>query len=255
MTNIALDSITVKFGGLTALQNVTAEWSSPAVVGLIGANGAGKTTLLNVITGMVPVTSGSVHYNGEDITKWPSPKRARIGLVRSFQTARLLEDSSVLDNILLGVDRFNHIDPLRQFLAFPQSIKNERQWREKAREIAVRLNLEPMLEQPASALSTATRRLVEIGRVLMADPDVVLLDEPAAGLASSSREYLADMVRELPQIADCLVLLVEHDVGVVRRACTEALALASGEVIARGDVSDVLDDPVVRTSYFGEKNA
>lgn len=255
MTTIALENITVKFGGLTALQDVTAEWSSPSVVGLIGANGAGKTTLLNVLTGMVPVSSGTVTYDGEDITRLPSPKRAKLGMVRSFQTARLLEDSSVLDNILLGVDRFNTVDPLRQFLAFPKSIRNEKAWREQAREIAGRLNLGAVIDQPASALSTATRRLVEIGRVLMADPDVVLLDEPAAGLDSSSREYLADMVRELPAIAGCLVVLVEHDVGVVRRACGEALALASGKVVARGSVDEVLADPAVRTSYFGEENA
>ena len=255
MTRVVLENISVQFGGLTALQDVSADWSSPAVVGLIGANGAGKTTLLNVMTGMVTATTGSVQYNGKDITRWTASKRATQGMVRSFQSARLLEDSSVLDNILLGADRFNRVDPFRQFFAFPKSIRNERDWREKAREIAARLNLESMLEQPASALSTATRRLVEIGRVLMAEPDLVLLDEPAAGLASSSRDYLADMIRELPEIAGCLVVLVEHDVGVVRRACTEALALASGRIIARGDVGSVLDDPAVRASYFGEKNA
>ncbi|MHB1065046.1 MAG: ABC transporter ATP-binding protein [Georgenia sp.] len=252
MPSLTLNDISVRFGGLVALDSVSAEWTGPGVIGLLGPNGAGKTTLLNVMSGLVKSTSGSVHYDGQDMARWGAQKRAAMGVIRSFQTARLLEDNTVLDNIMLGVNRFDDAGSMRQFFASPKSWRNEQKWRAEAMAIAERLELADRLNYRASALSTATRRLVEIGRVLMAQPNVVLLDEPAAGLDAGSREHLADRIRELPELVGCLVVLVEHDVGLVRRCCEHSLVLSAGKVIASGRTLDILDEPAVRTAYFGE---
>jgi len=250
-----VSSLGMRFGGLVALEDVTVTLEGRQVIGLIGPNGAGKSTLLNALSGFGTPTDGTVTLDGTDTTRFTPQQYVGVGLVRSFQTAQLLEDETVLANLLLGRQRFSKAGPLRQLFGWPPHLRAERAWIDQAYATLDLLDLLSFAEAKASSLSTATRRLVEIGRVLMAEPRVVFLDEPAAGLDASSREQLAEVLRGLPERAGCLVVLVEHDVNIVRRACDRCIALASGRVLADGPTGDVLDRTDVRIAYFGESNA
>jgi len=245
----------MRFGGLVALDDVNLELGGEQVIGLIGPNGAGKSTLLNALSGFIRPTSGTVSLNGEDTTSYSPQRYARAGLIRSFQTAQLLDDESVVTNLLLGRERFLRAGPVRQLFGWPPYVRSEREWRRQAYQTLELLGLLDYADQPGSALSTAVRRLVEIGRVLMAEPQVIFLDEPAAGLDANSREHLAQVLRSLPEQTGCLAVLVEHDVNVVRKACETTVALVSGRVLATGPTDEVLDREDVRTAYFGESHA
>jgi branched-chain amino acid transport system ATP-binding protein len=252
---LEVSSLGMRFGGLVALQDVDVRLDGQQVIGLIGPNGAGKSTLLNALSGFITPTEGTVRLDGEETTRFTPQQYAKAGLVRSFQTAQLLEDETVVSNLLLGRQRFSRSGPVRQLFGWPPHRKAEREWLDQAYATLDLLDLLPFADAKASSLSTATRRLVEIGRVLMAEPRVVFLDEPAAGLDAPSREQLAVVLRNLPERAGCLIVLVEHDVNIVRKACDRCIALAAGRVLADGPTEEVLTRSDVRVAYFGESNA
>lgn len=243
--------LTVQFGALRALADISLTLTGPSTVGLIGPNGAGKSTLLNALSGFVPATTGSIHLDGEDITSGTPQHRVRQGLLRSFQTARMLEDESVLSNVLLGAESLPKPGSARQLLGTRSARRTERAAREQAFDLLDRLELTALADLPASALSTASRRLVELARVLMAKPRMLLLDEPAAGLDAKSRVQLSDTILDVHAAHPCLIVLVEHDVSIVRRVCERTVVLVSGEVMADGDTETVLKQPDVRSAYFG----
>lgn len=254
-TIMEVSGLGMRFGGLVALNDVTVTLEGQQVIGLIGPNGAGKSTLLNALSGFITPTSGSVRLDGEDTTTFTPQQYTTAGLVRSFQSAQLLEDETVVANLLLGRQRFARAWAVPQLLGWPPHLKAERRWLDQAYATLELLDLLPFAEAKASSLSTATRRLVEIGRVLMAEPRIVFLDEPAAGLDAASREQLAEVLRELPARAGCLVVLVEHDVNIVRRACDRCIALVAGSVLADGPTEEVLARNDVRVAYFGDSHA
>jgi branched-chain amino acid transport system ATP-binding protein len=254
-TAMIVSGLGMRFGGLVALDSVDIVLDGQQVIGLIGPNGAGKSTLLNALSGFITPTAGTVSLGGRDTTAFTPQQYARAGLVRSFQTAQLLEDETVIANLLLGRQRFTRAWAVPQLLGWPPHLRAERRWIDQAYATLELLDLLEFADAKASSLSTATRRLVEIGRVLMAEPQIVFLDEPAAGLDASSREQLAEVLRELPRRAGCLVVLVEHDVNIVRKACDRCIALVAGTVLADGPTAEVLDRPDVRVAYFGEAHA
>jgi branched-chain amino acid transport system ATP-binding protein len=245
----------MRFGGLVALHDVNLVLDGPGTIGLIGPNGAGKSTLLNALSGFNQPTTGSITLDGRDVTADGPESHARSGLIRSFQTAQLMEDETVIDNLLLGRMRFTRAGALRQLFGARRHRAAERRWLDQAFATLELFGLLEVADARVSSLSTATRRLVEIGRVLQAEPRVVLLDEPAAGLDARSREQLADILRELPAQIGCLLVLVEHDVNIVRRSCERTIALVSGTVLADGPTDEVLDRADVRVAYFGESDA
>ena len=253
--SIEMRGVGMRFGGLVALHDVNLTLDGPGTIGLIGPNGAGKSTLLNALSGFFAPTEGSVILDGQDVTSLTPQKHAELGLVRSFQTAQLLEDETVVDNVLLGRLRFTKAGPLRQLFFAPKHLRAEAQWMEQAYAVLDLLGLLKWAHHRVSSLSSATRRLVEIGRVLMAEPSVVLLDEPAAGLDAASRQHLAELLKEVPLQVGCLLVLVEHDVNIVRRSCDRTVALVSGSVLADGPTDEVLDRQDVRIAYFGESHA
>lgn len=248
---LTLENVTLSFGAVKALQDVDLDLGGHTSVGMIGPNGAGKSTLLNVISGFYTATSGRVLLDGEDITAWSSQRRARAGLVRTFQTAQLMEEESVVDNVLLGRERFRRRGAIGQLFGSPGHRRSEREWRIQAYATLEMLGLLEVADSPASSLSSATRRIVEIARVLQNAPRVLLLDEPAAGLDAGSRVELSELLAGLPERAELLLVLVEHDVGIVRRACPNAVALVAGQVLAVESTATLLDRPDVRTAYFG----
>lgn len=252
MTVLAVNDVSVEFGALKALKSVSFTAHGPARVGLIGPNGAGKTTMLNAIAGFVEVTSGTVSVDGRDITRDSIQDRVALGVIRSFQTARLLEDETVETNVLLGCQPLGGPGSLKQLFGFPSYWRWNKIAKARTRAIQEMVGLSPVRERRVSSLPSGIRRLVEVARVLVADPKIVLLDEPAAGLDSSERRHLEQVLIRVSQERELLMVLIEHDVSIVRTVCDHVFVLAEGELLAEGPTSEVLEVPSVRVAYFGE---
>lgn len=249
---VQISQLTCRFGQLTALSEVSLEVTRGAITALLGPNGAGKTTLLNTISGLTAPVEGRVFLGSKDVTQWSVQARARAGLARSFQTPRLLERESVLTNVLVGCE------PLAQPGFFRELVNSRAALRARARDRAAgyrvieELGLTHVTRRPVQELPFALRRLVEIGRALVSDPEVLLLDEPAAGLEPGERTALSGVLRQLVDGRRVTILLIEHDVAFVAGVAQAAFALDFGRVVAAGTVHEVLAAPEVRTSFFGE---
>lgn len=252
MTRLSINDVSVQFGALKALSNVNLVLEGTSRFGLIGPNGAGKTTLLNAIAGFVPIVGGTIEVDGHSITNLSIQERVELGLMRSFQTARLLEEETVETNILLGCQSIHGPGSLRQLLGFPSYWRWNRDAKRRAHDIEEMLGLTHVRDQRVSTLSSGIRRLVEVGRVLIAGPKVVLLDEPAAGLDFSERRHLEQILLRVSSDRELLMVLIEHDVSIVRTVCDYTYVLAEGGLLAQGATQEVLDMSSVRAAYFGE---
>lgn len=252
---LRIADVSVLYGALYALEGVTVEFPAGQICGLIGPNGAGKTTLLNAISGFASVTSGTISIGEKRIEQLSTRNRVATGIVRGFQTVRLLERETVFDNVALGCERLGEPDIVSQLLSLPGQRKARRRDNERTWHVLDTLGIADDADRRVDVLPFATRRLVEVGRVLVAQPDVLLLDEPAAGLPPDGRITLAEVVREMHREHPCTVIVVEHDVEVVRRLCTFTVALDSGHVIATGTPDAVLHHEAVQTAYFGTSHA
>lgn len=248
---LAVEGLTVRYGALDAVQDVSLEFEEGVVIGLIGPNGAGKTTLLNAVSGFTHVTTGTVKIGGVDVTRVPAQQRVRQGIVRSFQTVRLLEAETVFTNVALGCERHRQPSAIEQLLNLPRQRRVHRRDRMAVEDVAGVLGLTEDLGRPVRELAFASRRLTELARILVAPPRFLLLDEPAAGFDRADRLALGKHLKELQQRNGFCMIVVEHDVDVVRRLCTRAIALNSGRVIASGTPQEVLLDPRVQVAYFG----
>jgi branched-chain amino acid transport system ATP-binding protein len=230
--------VTQRFGGLTAVSDVNLSVASGEIHGIIGPNGAGKTTLLNILSGLQRPTEGSVIIGGQDVTRWPSHKLvSKARLVRTFQTVRLFSSMSVRENLMIA-----------SRAAIGASLA-----RERVPEVLERLDLAALADEPATSLSYGLQRRVELARVLVSDPSVVLLDEPAAGLSPSERRDLAAMLHAMRD-AGITVILVEHHMDLVHAVCQNCTVLDFGRVISRGTPGEVTSDPVVLEAYLGGKH-
>jgi branched-chain amino acid transport system ATP-binding protein len=230
--------INVQFGEHHAVRDVDLEVDAGSIVGLIGPNGAGKTTMFNALSGVQSCT-GRVVLDGTDVSGAPVHRRARLGLHRTFQRLEVFGSMTAHDNIRTAAEisaRANH----RPRRAAPRI----------ADEIVERLGLGRVAHRRADALPTGQARLVELGRVLAADPRVVLLDEPASGLDELETARLAEVLNDLAR-AGMAVLLVEHDMDLVMQHCSQLYVLNLGEVIACGSPDVVREDPVVQEAYLG----
>lgn len=251
MTELALKNVSVRFGALSALSDVTLNMNGPAKIGLIGPNGAGKTTMLSAIAGFVQPSEGTVSLDSVDITKMSTQKRVAMGIVRSFQTARLLDEETVRTNVMLGCQPLGGPGSIRQMLATPGYRKWNAMAKERAREIEEIVGIAEIRGTQVAKLPSAMRRFVEIARVLVAQPKVLLLDEPAAGLDHAERRHLEHILHRIADQQPTLMVLVEHDVAVVRNVCDYTFVLAEGSLLAEGPTNTVLADQDVLSAYFG----
>lgn len=240
-----------RFGGVVAVKDVSLSVGAGEIVGLIGPNGSGKSTLVNLITGELEVHGGSFTFCGQDVTALPPYKRARLGMARSFQMIRLFGSQSVEDNLLLAHHIRMQSSTLDTIVGRAAAAQEEAAVRVKARELLAWFELEKFAGQPATALSIGQQRMVELARGLMSEPKLFLLDEPAAGLSPPNVERLITIIRRMRDEFGMSILLVEHDMRVVRELCDQVAVLDSGEMITQGEPETVVNDPVVVEAYIG----
>jgi branched-chain amino acid transport system ATP-binding protein len=240
------------FGGVTAVDDVDLDVEPGEIVGLMGPNGAGKTTVLDLLSGFVVPNAGTVHLGERDLSKLSPDERAMLGLGRSFQDARLFPGLTVTDTLAVSCERWvTSREPLAAALRLPASILSEAEVFERVERILGLLRLGVFRDRFASELSTGSRRLVEFGCLLAQEPEVLLLDEPSAGLARAEAEALGPVLKGIRDATGAALVLVEHDVPLLRATCDRLVALDGGRIIAAGPPADVLDDPTVVRAYLG----
>ncbi len=240
--------IDVSFGGVHVLRSVDLDADS-GFTGLIGPNGAGKTTLFNVISGYVAPKAGTVLLDGVEIQGTSSLSVARSGVARTFQTPKLIGSMTLLDNAMLGIDGRKVEHPFLRAIGAPRT---ERRLRAEASEMLERFGLGGLLYQSVSSLSLGSQKIVEVARALLRQPRLLLLDEPAAGLSVTDVEALAAPLAEYAN-AGLAILIVEHDLELVKRLCPEVIVLEFGRVIASGPPHEVTQRPDVVAAYLGDE--
>jgi branched-chain amino acid transport system ATP-binding protein len=250
MDQLSASHVTKRFGGLTAVSDVTVELRPGEVHGLIGPNGSGKTTMLNLISGYYPIDQGIINLAGADVTRRSVQERARHGLSRTFQTPKLVLSLSVLDNAMLGGWPDVHAGFLETAFALPRSRREESEIRDRAATMLQGVGLGAVLHRRADTLAHTAQRFLEIARALTMRPKFILLDEPAGGLTVTEIEHLGAIVRVIRD-SGIGVLLVEHHTDFVFRVCDRVTALNLGQSIAHGSASQVRNDPEVIRVYLG----
>ena len=252
MALLEIHALTRSYYGVHALRGVDLRVEAGHITGLIGPNGAGKTTLFNCVSGLVPPDGGLVRFDGCDITGWRPDRITRAGLVRTFQIARGFPRLSVMENLLLYGTRQPGEGLLHAVRRSPASRGREAALRERAREIARRLNLTRVLDDRAAELSGGQKKLLEIGRALMAEPKLLLLDEPVAGVNPALAREIGDHLRGL--VADGIsVLLIEHHMDTIAALCDPVVVMAEGRHLREGSFAALAEDAAVQEAYMGRR--
>jgi branched-chain amino acid transport system ATP-binding protein len=249
---LRVDGLTRRFGGITAVDDVTFDLAPQQILGLIGPNGAGKTTIFDLISGLLPANGGRIHFRGVDITDWGADKRATAGLGRSFQDARIFPALTVAENIAIGLER--HIetrDHLAALLNLPAIQDSELDVAYTVEDLIELMSLGAFRDKFVSELSTGSRRIVDLAMAIAHDPAVLLLDEPSSGIAQRETEALGPLLKRIQAETACAMLIIEHDMPLITTVSDEIIALDLGRVLVRGTPAEVTSDPAVITSYLG----
>ena len=245
-----LEDVTVTFGGLTALSEVSLSVDPHRVHGVIGPNGAGKTTLFNVACGFTTPDNGSLEWRGKHLHGLRPHDLARLGIARTLQGVGLFDRINVLDNVMVGAEAGAEAGFLSSLLGLRRSVREERRLREEAEQVLASLGIAEYAGQYPPNLPYPVRKKVALARALAARPQLLLLDEPASGLSHEEIEELGELVRGLTD--QMSVLLVEHHMDLVMTVCDEITVLDFGRVIAHGAPDTIKDDPAVLAAYLGD---
>jgi branched-chain amino acid transport system ATP-binding protein len=246
-----LTGIGKRFGGLTALDGISFRIAKGSITGIIGPNGAGKTTLFNVATGIYPPSHGAVLMEGKDISAMPPERRARLGLVRTFQNIELFGKMTVLENVMVGLHTQSKSGLFSCAFRMPWQMSEERRIREESMKWLDFVGIPELANVVAGTLPFGKGRLLEIARAMALEPKLLLMDEPAAGLNSSETAELADLIKKIRDVG-VTVALVEHDMDLVMDICDSLVVLNLGTMLAEGTPREIQDNQAVITAYLGE---
>ncbi len=244
--------VTKRFGGITAVDDVDLALRDGQILGLIGHNGAGKTTLMDCISGFLPIEAGRILVRGHDVTDWQPHERAKGGVARSFQDALLYPSLTVAETIAVARER--HLasrDLVAAAFQLPASYESELAVKAKVDELVELMGLGAFRQKLTGELSTGSRRIVDLACILAQDPKVLMLDEPSGGVAQKETEALGPLLLRVREQVGCSVLVIEHDMPLLRTICDEMIALELGGIIAQGSPTEVLEHPAVIESYLG----
>jgi branched-chain amino acid transport system permease protein len=246
------DNVAINFQGLRALDNVLLELRAGECLGLVGPNGSGKSTLVNIIAGLYRPAEGSIHFAGRNITGLPDHAVAQAGILRTFQDPRLISAFTVRENVILGAHRLYRHGQLAAALNLPSALREEGSMLAKVDQVIATAGLSEVADVVVNDLPYGEKRLVELARVLAAEPQIVLLDEPAAGLSDSDLHRLAALLRHL-KACGTSVVLIEHHMEFLDDLVDSVVVLDSGRVIYRGAIAGMYRDPQVISAYLGSK--
>jgi ABC-type branched-subunit amino acid transport system ATPase component/ABC-type branched-subunit amino acid transport system permease subunit len=250
-SRLVADDVHLSFGGVAALQGASIEIGHGEIVGLIGPNGAGKSTLLNVLSGVHRAHAGAVRLDGVDVSREPPEGRAALGLGRSFQAATLFPGLTVKESVQAVLGARRHVGVLSAMVGLRRARQAERDTDDRAGELLARTGLTEWAGSLTADLSTGTRRICDLTLQLAAEPSVLLLDEPTAGVAQRDAEAFGPLLRRIRDELDCSIVVVEHDMPLLMGLCDRVYALVEGRVIAEGTPEEIRNDPAVIASYLG----
>jgi branched-chain amino acid transport system ATP-binding protein len=253
MTLLSLEKVDKVFGGLRALREVSFALEPGTIFGLIGPNGAGKTTLFNVITGVYRPDGGRVRFDGTDISGLPPARVAELGIARTFQNIRLFRAMTVEDNVMVAGHKLHRAGLLSTVLRTSAYVSDEKALTHRARELLAVLGLEQQASAIAGSLPYGSQRRLEIARALMLSPQLLLLDEPAAGMNSAEARELERQIRFLRDELGVTIVLVEHNMSVVMGVCERIHVVDHGETIAEGTPREIKEHPRVLAAYLGQE--
>ncbi len=252
MAMLEVKNLSISFGGLKAVDKFNVTIEKGQLYGLIGPNGAGKTTVFNLLTGVYKPNTGTILLDGKNITGRKTIEINQAGVARTFQNIRLFKDLSVLDNVKVGLHNNYPYSALEGILRLPRYFKVEKEMNERAMELLKVFDLDKECDYKASNLPYGKQRKLEIARALASNPNLLLLDEPAAGMNPNETAELMETIRFVRDNFDMTILLIEHDMKLVSGICEQLTVLNFGQVLTSGETSEVLNDKRVITAYLGE---
>jgi len=249
---LEIRNVKKSFGGIRAVDGVSFEVNPGRIKAIIGPNGAGKTTLFNLISGLYPLDSGEIRFKGRRISGLKPHRIASMGIVRTFQNVRLFPEMTVLENVMVGAHRLGKSGFLASIFKLPGTVREERRIREIAMEMLEFVGLADQADLPAGELPLGRQRLVELARALAARPELLLLDEPAAGLNIKETEELGELIVRIRE-RGVTIALIDHDMSLVMDISDEVVALNEGRKIAEGTPEEIRTNPLVIKAYLGEE--
>ncbi len=252
MAILQIEEARKHFGGIKAVDDVSLNLKSGEIAGLVGSNGAGKTTLFNLITGFLPLDSGKIFFDGERIDGLPPYKVIRRGVARTFQITRALSRMTVMENMLLGPKNQTGESWWRIFVQTGKVREEEEEYKEKAHSILEFFELYDVKDEYAAALSGGQKKLLELARTLMLDPDLILLDEPFAGVNPTLENKLVDYLQRL-RTGGLTFLVIEHDMPLIDELADHIFVMNDGNIIANGSLGEIKEDEKVLKTYLGEE--